>query len=55
MQAMEGYARQYWGVVDDPNLSNWPSPLQICAQTIQHIKDFRVSTGPSCFTIMFPL
>lgn len=42
-QATDNYPRRFKGIVDDPDVNNWPAPLKLCSQTIQHIKDFRVS------------
>ncbi|KAG8310893.1 Dynein heavy chain 12, axonemal [Homalodisca vitripennis] len=41
MQSSEDYPRRFHGIVDDPDQDNWPAPLKICGQVVQHIKDFR--------------
>ncbi|XP_970084.2 dynein axonemal heavy chain 12 [Tribolium castaneum] len=37
----ENISLRFDGIVDDPELVNWPAPLKLTAKAIQNLKDFR--------------
>jgi len=46
----QNFSKRYEGVIDDADKNLWPAPLKIADQTINSMKEFRVSIQFVCIS-----